>query len=157
MHSTNNYLQSFYTMETFRARTLSGSGENAYEIESGMELHERTHEHTNRLMNGEILGNGPSQSAEDSDEHSVHKKTTKEHSYLYTYLSTLLFIVVLILENIFHFRLFMDSHASISFYWLESCVIALFFRFWGRKRIRRSVILNFSFQGIESMCSKCYT
>ena len=144
-------------METFRARTLSGSGENAYEIESGMELHERTHEHTNRLMNGEILGNGPSQSAEDSDEHSVHKKTTKEHSYLYTYLSTLLFIVVLILENIFHFRLFMDSHASISFYWLESCVIALFFRFWGRKRIRRSVILNFSFQGIESMCSKCYT
>lgn len=125
-------------METFRARTFSGSGEDVFEIESGMELHERTHEHTNRLLytNGDIFSGRFSQSAEDSDEHSVHKKTSKEFSYLYTYLSTVLFIAVLILENIFHFRLFTDSHASISFYWLESCVIALFFRFWGRKRIR---------------------
>lgn len=128
-------------METFRARTFSGSGEDVFEIESGMELHERTHEHTNRLLytNGDIFSGRFSQSAEDSDEHSVHKKTSKEFSYLYTYLSTVLFIAVLILENIFHFRLFTDSHASISFYWLESCVIALFFRFWGRKRIRRLV------------------
>lgn len=99
-------------MESFRARTLSGSGEDAFEIESAMELHERTHEHGNRLYynNGDIFAGRFSQSAEDSDEHSVHKKTPKEFSYLYTYLSTVLFAVVLVVENIFHFRLFTNSH-----------------------------------------------
>ena len=127
-------------MESFRARTLSGSTEEAFEIESGMKLHERTHEYANGGLfydNGDNFRGRFSQSAEDSDEHSVQKKTTKEFSYLKTYLSTVLFAAVLIMENISHFKLFSDSHASISFYWLESCVIALFFRFWGRKRIRR--------------------
>ena len=128
-------------MESFRARTLSGSTEEAFEIESGMKLHERTHE---RLYDGDDNFRGRfSQSAEDSDGHSVHKKTAKEFSYFKTYLSTVLFAAVLIMENISHFKLFNDSRASISFYWLESCVIALFFRFWGRKRIRRLVVIMF--------------
>lgn len=128
-------------METFRTRTLS-SGVDISEIVSGMELHERLPEHTNREFHSNARNNFWSgfsihSTAEDSDEHSVHKKTSKEHSYIYTFLSTLLFVVVLIVENIFHYKLFQNTHASISFYWLESCVIVLFFRFWGRKRIRR--------------------
>lgn len=133
-------------MESYRTRTLS-SGEDVSEIISGMELHERTPEHTNRdsyvrginhfsdLWSGFTINSR----ADDSDEHSLNKKAPKEYSFINTFLSTLLFSVVLIVENIFHFKLFEHSHASIFFYWLESCVIAIFFRFWGRKRIRRYV------------------
>lgn len=121
----------FHPMETFRARTFSGSGDDVFEIENG----------TGRTgFNGDTLDNrSPKSADQDSDEHSIHKKNPKDYSYLYTYLSTTLFVIVVIVENIFQFRLFIDSNASISFYWLESCVIALFFRFWGRRRIRRLV------------------
>ncbi len=76
--------------------------------------------------------------------HEYHKDPrrgifAKEHSGVYTFVWTLLFAVVLIVENICHFKLFENCQASIVFYWLESCVIALFFRFWGRKRVRRYV------------------
>lgn len=131
------------TMETFRTRTLS-SGDDLSEIISGMELHERLPEHTNREFHGNARNNFWTEfsihdfsTSGDSNEHSVAKKTPKEHSYIYTFLSTLLFVIVLIMENIFHYKLFENTHASISFYWLESGVIVLFFRFWGRKRIRR--------------------
>lgn len=130
------------TMETFRTRTLS-SGDDLSEIISGMELHERLPEHTNRELHGNARNNFWTEfsihdfsTSGDSNEHSVAKKTPKEHSYIYTFLSTLLFVIVLIMENIFHYKLFENTHASISFYWLESGVIVLFFRFWGRKRIR---------------------
>lgn len=128
-------------METFRARTFSGSGDDVYEIENGTERSGRTvlNEHTSRFngLDSDTLDNrSPKSADQDSDEHSIHKKNPKDYSYLYTYLSTTLFVIVLIVENIFQFRLFIDSNASISFYWLESCVIALFFRFWGRRRIR---------------------
>ena len=130
-------------METFRSRTLS-SGDDISEIVSGMELHERLPEYTNREFYGNARNNLWSgfsihnfSTAEDSDKHSVAKRIAKEHSYIYTFLSTLLFVVVLTVENIFHYKLFENTHASISFYWLESGVIVLFFRFWGRKRIRR--------------------
>lgn len=134
----------FHLMETFRARTFSGSGDDVFEIENGTERSGRTvlNEHTSRFngLDGDTLDNrSPKSANQDSDEHSVHKKNPKDYSYLYTYLSTTLFVIVLIVENIFQFRLFIDSNASISFYWLESCVIALFFRFWGRRRIRRLV------------------
>lgn len=127
-------------MESFRTRTLS-SGEDVSEIIS------RTPEHTNRnshsnhkgINNISSLWSGFTvhKKADDSDEHSVEKKTLRDHSYIYTFLSTVLFTVALIVEKIFHFKLFESSHASIFFFWLESCAIALFFRFWGRKRIRR--------------------
>ena len=130
-------------METFRTRTLS-SGDDISEIVSDMELHERLPEHTNREFHGNARNNFWSgfsmhnfSTAEDSDEHSVGKKSPKEHHYIYTFLSTLLFSAVLIVENIFHYKLFHSTHASISFYWFESGLIVLFFRFWGRKRIRR--------------------
>ena len=134
----------FPLMETFRARTFSGSGDDVYEVENGTERSGRTglNEHTSRFINGlddNILDSRSPKSPEDSDEHSIHKKNPRDYSYLYTYLSSTLFVVVLIVENIFQFRLFIDSNASISFYWLESCLIALFFRFWGRRRIRRLV------------------
>lgn len=126
-------------MESFRTRTLS-SGEDVSEIIS------RTPEHANRNSHSNHKGidNFPSlwsgftvhTRADDSDEHSVKKKTLRDHSYIYTFLSTVLFTVTLIVEKIFHFKLFESSHASIFFFWLESCSIALFFRFWGRKRIR---------------------
>ena len=131
------------TMETFRTRTLSSS-DDLSEIISGMELHERLPEHTNREFHGHARNNFWTDlsihnfsTAEDSDEHSVAKKTPKEHNYIYTFLSTLLFVMTLIIENIFHYKLFENTHASISFYWLESGVIVLLFRFWGRKRTRR--------------------
>ena len=130
-------------MDTFRTRTLS-SGDDISEIVIGMELHERLPEHTNREFYGNARNNFWSgfsmhnfSTAGDSDEHSVAKKAPKEISCIYTFLSTLLFAVVLIVENIFHYKLFVNTHASLSFYWLESAVIVLFFRFWGRKRIRR--------------------
>lgn len=134
----------FHLMETFRARTFSGSGDDVYEIENGTERSGRTvlNEHISRFngLDSDTLDNrSPKSADQDSDEHSIHKKNPKDYSYLYTYLSTTLFVIVLIVENIFQFRLFIDSNASISFYWLESCVIALFFRFWGRRRIRRLV------------------
>ena len=134
----------FHLMETFRARTFSVSGDDVYEIENGTERSGRTvlNEHTSRFngLDSDTLDNrSPKSADQDSDEHSIHKKNPKDYSYLYTYLSTTLFVIVLIVENIFQFRLFIDSNASISFYWLESCVIALFFRFWGRRRIRRLV------------------
>ncbi|XP_078348261.1 uncharacterized protein LOC144633285 [Oculina patagonica] len=127
-------------MEGYRTRTLS-TGDDISEIVSGMELHERMPEHTNREFHNNPRNNfwsgfSLNSTAEDSDEHSVHNKPPKEHGYIYTFLSTMLFVVVLIVENIFHYKLFENTHASIFFYWLESCVIALFFRFWGRKRIR---------------------
>lgn len=128
-------------METFRARTFSGSGDDVYEIENGTER-SVLNEHISRFngLDSDTLDNrSPKSADQDSDEHSIHKKNPKDYSYLYTYLSTTLFVIVLIVENIFQFRLFIDSNASISFYWLESCVIALFFRFWGRRRIRRLV------------------
>ena len=129
-------------MESFRTRTLSsGDRDEISEIVSGMELHERLSEHTNNFHSNSRdnfwSGFSLHSTAEDSDEHSIHKKTPKEHGDIYTFLSTMLFVVVLIVENIFHYKLFEKSHAAIFFYWLESCVIALFFRFWGRKRIRR--------------------
>lgn len=126
-------------MESFRTRTLS-SGEDVSEIIS------RTPEHTNRNSHSNHKGINNISSlwsgftvhtkADDSDEHSVKKKTLRDHSYIYTFLSTVLFTVALIVEKIFHFKLFESSHASIFFFWFESCAIALFFRFWGRKRIR---------------------
>lgn len=89
---------------------------------------------------GSVFANGVfSISMAESDEHSVHKKGPKEYSYVHTFLSSLLFVIVLIVENISHFKLFEGCQASIFFYWLESCVIALIFRFLGRKRIRRYV------------------
>ncbi|KAL9956358.1 hypothetical protein ACROYT_G037824 [Oculina patagonica] len=113
-----------------------------------MELYERMQERTHREYHKDprrdIFANGAFHdgisTAADSDENLAHKKGLKEHSSVYTFVWTLLFAVVLIVENIFHFKLFENCQASIVFYWLESCVIALFFRFWGRKRVRRSII-----------------
>lgn len=125
-------------METFKPRTLS-SVDDVSEIVSGKELHERMPEHTNREFYSNSRDNfwsGFSVHSTDSEEHSSHKKAPTEHSYNYTFLSTLLFSIVLIVENIFHYKLFENRHVSISSYWLESCFIALFFRFGGRKRIR---------------------
>ncbi|XP_078347247.1 uncharacterized protein LOC144632462 isoform X2 [Oculina patagonica] len=109
-----------------------------------MELYERMQERTHREYHKDprrdIFANGAFHdgisTAADSDENLAHKKGLKEHSSVYTFVWTLLFAVVLIVENIFHFKLFENCQASIVFYWLESCVIALFFRFWGRKRVR---------------------
>ena len=124
---------------------LSGSTEEAFETESRVKAHERTQEHTNGSLsyNSDDTFHGRfSQSAEDSDVYSVHKDTAKEFRSTKTYLSTVVFTVVFIVENIYHFKLLIDLHGSISFYWLESCVIALFFRLWGGKRIRRLVVFQ---------------
>ena len=126
-------------MESFRTRTLS-SGEDVSEIISRTPEHTNHNSHSNHkgINNISSLWSGFTvhTKADDSDEHSVEKKTLRDHSYIYTFLSTVLFTVALIVEKIFHFKLFESSHASIFFFWLESCAIALFFRFWGRKRIR---------------------
>ncbi|XP_068762274.1 uncharacterized protein [Montipora capricornis] len=58
------------------------------------------------------------------------------HPSLCTLLWTIIYVSVLFVENITQFRHFRFTHSYISFYWLESCVIALFCRIWGRKRIR---------------------
>ena len=127
-------------MESFRTRTLS-SGEDVSEIISRTPEHTNHNSHSNHkgINNISSLWSGFTvhTKADDSDEHSVKKKTLRDHSYIYTFLSTVLFTVALIVEKIFHFKLFESSHASIFFFWFESCAIALFFRFWGRKRIRR--------------------
>lgn len=112
-----------------------------------MELYERMQERTHReYLNDsrrDVFGNGGfsfhDTTGADSDENLVHKKALKEHSNVATFIWTLLFTVVLIVENLFHFKLFENCQTSLVFYWLESCVIALFFRFWGRKRVRRYV------------------
>lgn len=119
-----------------------------YKVVCGMELYDRVQERTHRGYHNDprrdFFANGGFSfhnisTASDSDENLAHKKGLKEHSSLYTFIWTLLFVVVLIVENISHFKLFENCQTSIIFYWLESCVIALFFRFWGRKRVRRYV------------------
>lgn len=136
-------------METVWTRNLS-SGEDFSEVVSGMELHERMQEHLNRELQNNLCADGfaannggfssmynISTPAEEVNRHSVYKKDPKEHNNIYTFLSTFLFAIALIVENLTHFRQFENCQSSISFYWLESCVVVLFFRFWGRKRIRR--------------------
>ena len=103
-----------------------------------MELYERTQERTNRDSHRRDFANGGlSFHDSDSDGHLAHKKGLREHGLVYTFVWTLLFAIILTVENIFHFKLFENCQTSIVFYWLESCVIVLFFKFWGRKRISR--------------------
>lgn len=130
-------------MESFGDGPLSGSNENVYEIERGMQLHE---EQTNRPMfdtvNDDISVGRFSRKhniTESSNENS-RMRTVKEYNYLYTYLSTILYAVILVIESISRFKWLRETHSSISFYWLESCVIALFFTIWRRRRITRWVV-----------------
>ena len=115
-----------------------------------MELHERTQERTNRdfyndrrvFANGGVLNSnghaGLSFNESGSDGNLAHKKGLREQSLVYTFIWTLLFVIVLIVENICHFKLFENCQTAVVFYWLESCVTALFFKFWGSyKQISR--------------------
>ena len=104
-----------------------------------MELHERTHERTNRDFYNDPRrrGNGVSNSAlpfqmNGSDGNLARKKGLRDHSLVYTFVWTFLFAIVLIVENILHFKLFENCQTATVFYWLESCVTALVFKFWGR-------------------------
>lgn len=108
-----------------------------------MELHERTQERTNRdfhndrrvVANGGVSNSdghgGLSFNESGSDGNLAHKKGLREQSLVYTFVWTLLFVIVLIVENICHFKLFENCQTAVVFYWLESCVTALFFKFWG--------------------------
>lgn len=82
----------------------------------------------------------------ESSNENPHKRTVQEYNYLYTYLSTILYALILVIESIFQFRWIHHSHSSISFFWLESCVIALFFKICRRKRIARLVVQKKSVQ-----------
>ena len=131
-----------YLMDDVRSR-LSSSGEGVLDLVGFTALYKRTVDYTSG-MSGAIRSFGESSSPsttiqfpEDSDEHSFHKKPIKEFSRVYTFLSTLLFCAVLIAENIVHFKLFKGYKAAVSLYWMQSCIIALLFRFWGRRRTGR--------------------
>ena len=112
-----------------------------------MELHERTQERTNRdfhndrrvLANGGVSnGHGGVSFNESGSENLAHKKGLREQSLVYTFVWTVLFVIVLIVENICHFKLFENCQTAVVFYWLESCVTALFFKCWGSyKQISR--------------------
>lgn len=132
-----------FMMEIFWIRILL-FGDDFFEIISGMELYERFFEYINWEFYGNVCNNfwieffiydflifG------DSNEYLVVKKIFKEYSYIYMFLLILLFVIVLIMENIFYYKFFENIYVLIFFYWLESGVIVLFFRFWGRKWIRR--------------------
>ena len=105
-----------------------------------MELYERTQERTNRDLHNDrrVFANGVSNGRgglsfheSGSDGNLTPKKELREHSLVYTFVWTLLFVIVLIVENICHFKLFENCKTAIIFYWLESCVTAPFFKFWG--------------------------
>ena len=122
-------------------------------MEIGIELHERSHERTNRPVydtnsKGDVLAERFSQFPESSAEHSSRKRTVTTFSKLNLctiYMSTMLYAAILVVESLFQFRLFQRSHSFISFYWLESCVIVFIFKSWGRKRIKRLVdLITFS-------------
>ncbi|XP_068760798.1 uncharacterized protein [Montipora capricornis] len=112
-------------------------------MEIGIELHERSHELTNRPVydtnsKGAVLEEGFSQFPESSAEHSSRKRTVTMFSKLNLstiYMSTMLYAAILVVESLFQFRLFQRSHSFISFYWLESCVIVFIFTILERKRI----------------------
>jgi len=105
-----------------------------------MELHERTQERINRDFHNDrrVFANGVSNGQgglsfheSGSDENLTHKKGPREHSLVDTFVWTLLFVIVLIVENICHFKLFENCQTAIVFHWLESCVTAVLFKFWG--------------------------
>ena len=130
-------------------RPLSGAKEDTYEVQRGMQLHD---EQSNRPMFGNV-NDGVSvgrfshkHDITESSEGNPRKRTVQEYNYLYTYLSTILYALILVIESIFQFRWIHDSHSSISFFWLESCVIALFFKICRRKRITRLVVQKKSVQ-----------
>ena len=110
-----------------------------------MELYERTQERTNRDFRNDpdrrisgVSSGGLSFQASDSDGNFARKKGPREHSLVYTFFWTLLFVIVLIVENICHFKLFENCETAIIFHWLESCVTVLFFKLLGRyKQISR--------------------
>ena len=125
-------------LESFRVRPWSGSKEDTYEAQRGMPLHD---EQTERPMLDNVNdGVSVGQYKHESSNENSRKRTVREHNYLYTYLSTILYAVTLVIESIFQFRWLHDSHSSISFFWLESCFIALFFKIWRRKRMTRLVV-----------------
>ncbi|KAK2569254.1 hypothetical protein P5673_006161 [Acropora cervicornis] len=133
-------------LESFRVRPLSGSKEDTYEVQRGMQLHD---EESNRPMFGNVNDSvsvgrfSHKHDITESSNENPRKRTVQEYNYLYTYLSTILYALILVIESIFQFRWIHHSHSSISFFWLESCVIALFFKICGRKRITRSQVRHF--------------
>lgn len=131
-----------FMMEIFWIRILL-FGDDFFEIISGMELYERFFEYINWEFYGNVCNNFWIEFfiydflMFGSNEYLVVKKIFKEYSYIYMFLLILLFVIVLIMENIFYYKFFENIYVLIFFYWLESGVIVLFFRFWGRKWIRR--------------------
>ena len=136
-------------LDSFWGRPLSGSKEDTYEVQRRMQLHD---EQSNRPMFGNVndgVSVGRCSRTHDITESSnqnSRKRTVQEYNYLYTYLSTILYALIMVIESIFRFRWIHHSHSSISFFWLESCVIALFFKICRRKRIARLVVQKKSVQ-----------
>ncbi|XP_058946031.2 uncharacterized protein [Pocillopora verrucosa] len=86
-----------------------------------------------------------SMDVKEGDRHLSYWKDSSVHSKIHIFFSTLLFAIVLIVENITNFIKLENCKSSVSFYWIQSCVIVFSFRFWGRKRNRsfRSQEINF--------------
>lgn len=86
-----------------------------------------------------------SRDVKEGERHYTYWKDSTEHSKIHIFFSTLLFAIVLILENVTNFKQLENCKSSISFHWIESCVIVFSFRFWGRKRVRsfRSQVITF--------------
>lgn len=78
-----------------------------------------------------------SMDVKEGDRHLSYWKDSSVHSKIHIFFSTLLFVIVLIVENITNFIQLENCKSSVSFYWIQSCVIVFSFRFWGRKRNRR--------------------
>ena len=91
-----------------------------------------------------------SMDVKEGDRHLSYWKDSSVHSKIHIFFSTLLFAIVLIVENITNFIQLENCKSSVSFYWIQSCVIVFSFRFWGRKRNRRWV--KFSSVLYTSLC-----